>query len=170
MFDVKKLEAINGDYIRALDAVGFVERSRPFFEAAPWSGRIDAGVLDAIAPEVQTRVKVLSEVPDLVDFFFLDEPDVDEASWQKAIAGNESAPKILDAAIDAYESATWDAETLHRVTTELAEAAGLKVGKAQAPIRVAVTGRAVGPPLFESLAVLGRDVTLTRLRAARARC
>jgi glutamyl-tRNA synthetase len=170
MFDVKKLEAVNGEYIRALDAADFLERSRPFLDAAPWSDRIDDAVLDAIAPEVQTRVRVLSEAPDLVDFFFVDEPDMDEAAWQKAIAGNEAAPKILDAAIDAYEAATWDAETLHRVTTELADAAGLKLGKAQAPIRVAVTGRTVGPPLFESLAVLGRDATLTRLRAARARC
>jgi len=59
---------------------------------------------------------------------------------------------------------------LHAATLALAEAAGLKLGKAQAPMRVALTGRSAGPPLFESLVVLGRETTLGRLRSARARC
>jgi glutamyl-tRNA synthetase len=170
MFDVRKLEAVNGEYIRALDPADFLERARPFLTSAPWADRIDEAVLEAIAPELQTRVKVLSEVPDLVDFLFVDEPEMDEGSWQKAIGSNTEAAGILDAAIRAYEAAEWDSEALHHVTTEIAESAGLKLGKAQAPIRVAVTGRTVGPPLFESLAVLGRERTLARLRSARARC
>ena len=171
MFDVRKLESINGDYLRAMPVTAFIEASRPFIEVAPWGDQVDTESLAAIAPEIQTRVKVLSEVPDLVDFLYLDEPDIDDQAWDKAIGSNEAAPGLLDAAIAAYEqAASWDSATLHQVTTELADAAGLKLGKAQAPIRVAVTGRTVGPPLFESLEVLGRDRTLSRLRAGRARC
>jgi glutamyl-tRNA synthetase len=63
----------------------------------------------------------------------------------------------------------WTAEALKSTLEEVGAARGLKLGKAQAPVRVAVTGRSVGLPLFESIAVLGRDRTLDRIRAARAR-
>jgi glutamyl-tRNA synthetase len=79
------------------------------------------------------------------------------------------AGEVLDDAISEYEQAEWDPEVLHEVTLKVGERHGLKLAKAQAPIRVAVTGRSVGPPLFESLVVLGRDRVLGRLRAARAR-
>jgi glutamyl-tRNA synthetase len=170
MFDVKKLEAINGDYIRAMDPAEFANRSLPYIEAVEWADRFDPEVFGGIAPEVQTRVKVLSEVPGYVDFLFLDAPEIDEASWSKAISGNDMAPQMLAGAIDAFEALSpeeWTAEKLHHVTVALAEAAGLKLGKAQAPIRVAVTGRTVGPPLFESLELLGKPQVLKRLGAAR---
>ncbi len=76
---------------------------------------------------------------------------------------------ILAAAIEAYEALgpdQWTAEHLHAATLTVGEAFGRKLGKAQAPIRVAVTGRRVGPPLFESLEVLGRWATLSRLQQA----
>jgi len=169
MFDVKKLESINGDYIRALPVEDFIARCRPYLDAEPWADAFDDSVFASIAAEIQTRVKVLSEVPALVDFFFLDEPDIEPDAWSKAVESNANAGQLLDGAIAAYEAAAWDAESLHGVTMALAESFGLKLGKAQAPIRVAVTGRTVGPPLFESLAVLGRERTLGRLRSARAR-
>jgi len=169
-FDVKKLEAVNADHLRSLSPDEFTDRCLPYIDATDWASSFDRARFLAVAPEVQTRVKVLSEVPELVDFLFLAEPDFDDTSVAKAITGNERAAEILDAAIASYERADWSAEALHAATLALAEAADLKLGKAQAPIRVAVTGRTVGPPLFESLAVLGRDVTLTRLRAARERC
>jgi glutamyl-tRNA synthetase len=76
---------------------------------------------------------------------------------------------VLDDARAAYADCPWEAEALHKVTAALGERHGLKLAKAQAPIRVAVTGRTVGPPLFESLQVLGRERTLARLAAARSR-
>jgi glutamyl-tRNA synthetase len=79
------------------------------------------------------------------------------------------APLLLQAALDAYASCAWTRDELHRVTAELGESFGRKLGKAQAPIRVAVTGTQVGPPLFESLEVLGRDETRRRLSAALVR-
>jgi glutamyl-tRNA synthetase len=69
----------------------------------------------------------------------------------------------------AYAECPWTAEDIRAATVAVAEQIGRKLAKAQAPIRVAVTGRTVGPPLFESLHLLGRDRTLERLRAARDR-
>ena len=170
-FDVKKLESINGDYIRALDVDDFVARCRPHLAEVAWADRYDEAVFRGFAPLVQTRVKVLSDVAELIDFLFLEEPPTDEASWTKAMESSD-APGLLDAAIASYgemAEGEWTAERLHEVTVQIAESAGLKLGKAQAPIRVATTGRTVGPPLFEALAILGRQVTLDRLAAARSR-
>ena len=160
-FDVKKLTHVNGEYIRALAPEEFVERSRPFLRSP-----LDDGVLAAVAPLVQERVKTLADVWPHLDFFFLAEPDFDPDAWQKVMTAGEAAA-ILDAAAAGYEDSEWTAEALHEVTRRLGETQGLKLGKAQAPIRVAVTGRTVGPPLFESLAVLGREVTLDRINRAR---
>jgi len=117
----------------------------------------------------QERVALLSDVPALVDFLFLPDAPEDPASWQKAVAGDELAPKLLADALAAYEDCPWEKDSLHEVTLEMAEEAGRKLGKAQAPIRVAVMGRTTGLPLFDSLAVLGRDETLRRINVALSR-
>ena len=156
-FDHQKLDHINGEYIRALPEDEFVRRT----------GEWTVQRLGSLVPLVQERVKTLAEVPGMVDFLFVDAPAMDEKSWQKAM--KPPAAAVLDDAIVEYEKAEWDPPVLHEITLEVGERHGLKLAKAQAPIRVAVTGRTVGPPLFESLAVLGRDRVLDRLRAARAR-
>ena len=109
---------------------------------------------------------MLGEVPAMVDFLFLEDPPIDPDSWQKAIARDEVAPLILRAALEAYRTCGWTRDELHEVTAQIGEANGRALGKAQAPIRVAVTGKRVGPPLFESLEVLGREETLRRIGAA----
>jgi glutamyl-tRNA synthetase len=170
-FDVTKLQAFNGEYVRALPVDEFVTASEPWLRppAAPWPPEaFDEAAFLALAPLLQERVKVLSEVPQYVDFLFLDEVPVDEASWAKAM-GQAPAPAVLDAVLAAFEKVAWEADALKAAVTAAGEAAGLKLAKAQAPVRVAVTGRTVGPPLFESLEVLGRPRTLARLREARAR-
>jgi glutamyl-tRNA synthetase len=177
-FDVRKLTHINGVYVRDLSLQAFVDACEPWVrpEGAPWSPagsappwpaeRFDPATFEAIAPAVQERVAVLGEVPAMVDFLFLSEPPIDPVSWDKAIGRDAGAVEILQAALDAYGVAEWVAPALHEITASLAEAHGRKLAKAQAPIRVAVTGRTVGPPLFESLQVLGRDEVLRRLRRA----
>ena len=121
-----------------------------------------------MAPLAQTRIAVLARSCRYVDFLFLDEPVVDEASWAKAM--KEGAADLLDATIAAFEALPdWEAEPLKATLEAVGAERGLKLGKAQAPVRVAVTGRSVGLPLFESLEVLGRERTLDRLRAARDR-
>ena len=186
-FDVKKLTHMNGVYIRELATPEFIEhvaalgasRSRvrgpPATGAIPIPGRpsprgrrwpaerFDPDVFARIAPVVQERVSMLGEVPAMVDFLFLEDPPIDPDSWQKAIGRDEVAPLILRAALEAYATCEWTRDELHEVTAEIGEANGRALGKAQAPIRVAVTGKRVGPPLFESLEVLGRDETLRRI-------
>jgi glutamyl-tRNA synthetase len=168
-FDHQKLDHINGEYIRNLPVATFVREALPWLETdPPWPPEnFDPGVFDRMAALVQERVKTLAEVPGMVDFFFLDEPVVDDRSWQKAM--KPPAAALLDDAFAEYKKCQWEAGVLHGLTLEVGERHGLKLAKAQAPIRVAITGRTVGPPLFESLVVLGRDRVLDRLQVARAR-
>jgi glutamyl-tRNA synthetase len=173
-FDVAKLTHMNGEYIRAMPTESFVKASEPWTrgEGATWPPeRFEPGTFERMAPLVQERVAVLGEVPAMVDFLFLEEPVFDPDSWAKAIAGDEQARTILTDAIAAFGelASDWDRNTIRAATEAVAAGLGRKLAKAQAPIRVAVTGRRVGPPLFESLEVLGRDKTLDRLRSALAR-
>jgi len=168
MFDTKKLAHINGEHLRALGAERFAEMAEPFMMAAPFAERFDAerSTFERILPEVQTRVTTLDEVPGYVDFLFVDDPAVDEKSWNKAMVPDAAA--WLDAVIAAAAGWSWDATTLHESFMALAEELGANRRKFQAPVRVALTGRSVGPPLFESMELLGRDAVLQRLTAARS--
>jgi glutamyl-tRNA synthetase len=172
-FDLKKLEHINGEWIRRLSLDEFLAAAEPWATGAavPWpADRFDDGLWRAVAPLVQERLKLLSDIPAQVDWLFLADPPEDADSWEKAMAGKVPAAQLLDAVIEAYAVAEWEAETLKETLRVLGEERfELKLGKAQAPVRVAVTGRTVGPPLFEGLVLLGRDETLRRLRAARTR-
>jgi glutamyl-tRNA synthetase len=175
-FDEKKLRAFNGDYIRALSTDAFIDACQPWLtgevggaRVAPWTPEAyDPEAFARVAPLAQTRIAVLAEIVPNVDFLFLDDPAVDEASWDKAM--KDPAADLLRAALGAFEAApVWEAEALKATVESVGADRGLKLGKAQAPVRVAVTGRSVGLPLFESLEVLGRERTLDRLRAALAR-
>ncbi|WP_260325098.1 glutamate--tRNA ligase [Sphaerisporangium krabiense] len=161
-FDEKKLRAFNGEYIRALPLEVFVRRCEPFLD--PSWGRETFAKVAALA---QTRISVLSEITANVDFLFLDEPVFDPASWAKAMKAG--AREILSGYLARLETVSFDPESLKTALEEVGLEQGLKLGKAQAPVRVAVTGRTVGLPLFESIEVLGRERTLDRLRAALAR-
>jgi glutamyl-tRNA synthetase len=170
-FDIDKLRHLNGEAIRRMDLDAFIDASFPFVhgDGVPWpEERFDDKIFRAIAPFVQERVAVLGEVAPMVDFFFLAEPDLDPAAWD-AVARDDASAEILERAAIRYAACDWEAEALHAATLEIAEGVGRKLGKAQMPIRVAVTGRRVGPPLFESLQLLGRPTVLERLAAARSR-
>jgi len=132
----------------------------------------DRAKFAAIAPHIQERLTTLREVPEKVDFLFWPDGVVveyDQASWDKAFAPEWAVPLLRDV-VGAYDGLPdWNADALKVVLEDVMSRYSLKLGKAQAPVRVAVTGRAVGPPLFESLEALGRDETLRRLSAAAAR-
>lgn len=168
MFDLKKLEAINGDYIRAMSAGELAGAIRPYVDAEPWGSAVSDDQLTEVVPLLQERAKVLEDAPGIVDFLFLADPEVDQASWDKVMT-TETAIPMLDAAHEAFTDVAWTSADLHGATLAAGESLGLKLGKAQAPIRVAVTGRTVGPPLFESLEFMGRDETLRRIEAAQIR-
>ena len=171
-FDIQKLLAFNGEYIRAMSVDAFVKACEPVLSGpnVPWpSKNFDTAKFVAMAELVQTRVQVLADVPAMVDFLFLDEPIVDDAAWTKSTK-DAWAREVLIEMVAACEASTeWTAANLKAALEAITESRELKLGKTQAPVRVAVTGRSVGPPLFESLEVLGRDSTIGRLRAAIAR-
>ncbi|MFZ9628896.1 MAG: glutamate--tRNA ligase [Ilumatobacteraceae bacterium] len=171
-FDLKKLAAFNGDHIRMLTPQQFVDACMPWLTAAgaPYpAARFDPAVVLEMAPHIQQRCVTLADAPSLVDFLFVTEPAIDDDAWSKAV-GTPEARAVFGGALAAYEAlADWSADALKAELERIGEAHGLKLGKAQAPVRVAVTGRSVGPPLFESLECLGRERTLGRMRAAATR-
>jgi glutamyl-tRNA synthetase len=168
-FDIKKLTAFNGEYIRALSPESFVSACAPFLKDGPWPvNQFDASVFDVVAPLVHTRVATLSEVPAMVDFFFLDEPVMDDAAWNKTMSADFARDVVADFCA-AAPGMDWTHDVLKEHLENWSTKRELKLGKTQAPIRVAVTGRTVGPPLFESIEILGRDETIKRLTTALSR-
>ncbi len=171
-FDVKKAEAINGQHVRALPAAEFVNRVTPYLVTAgvlPDSPSDEqVARLNAIAPLVQERVTVLSDASPMVRFLFADEETF--APEEDAAAKNlgEPARPVLEAALSALEALpSWETAAIEQALKDaLVDGLGLKPRKAFAPVRVAVTGRTVSPPLYESMELLGRDVSLGRLRRA----
>jgi glutamyl-tRNA synthetase len=136
----------------------------------PWSEeQFDAELFARVAPLIQERVATLGEVPALISFFFLDAPVIDEAAFDKSVGGDPLGRTLLVAAIERFAEVEWDAASLHEATIQIGESLEVPLRKAQAPIRCAITGSLVGPPLFESLELLGRDRTLVLLRDALAR-
>jgi len=168
-FDQKKADAVNAEHIRRLDPAEFARRLADYFaEHGHDTGLGDAEF--AVAAElVQTRIVVLADAWGLLKFFDDDAYELDPKAAAKEL-GPDAAP-VLDAAITALDGVTdWTAADIEEaLKTALLEGLELKPRKAFGPIRVAVTGATVSPPLFESLELLGRDRSLSRLREARAR-
>jgi glutamyl-tRNA synthetase len=171
-FDLKKAEAINATHLRALPLDEFVSRVVPFLAAA---GLVDEQptaeqdrVLRAIAPLAQERMIVLSEAVGLLRFLFVDELEIDPAAAEKQLAGPDAA-EVLTAATAALGAlADWTTPTIESaLKTALVEQLGRKPRQAFGPVRVAISGRTVSPPLYESIELLGRERTLARLEVAR---
>jgi glutamyl-tRNA synthetase len=172
-FDLKKAEAINATHLRALPVAEFVELTRPVLTAAgvlpdPPTAEQER-VLEAIAPLAQERMIVLSDAVGLLGFLFADEVEIDPAAAAKQLAGADAA-EVLDAATAALAGLTdWSTAAIEEaLKSALVDGLGRKPRQAFGPVRVAVSGRTVSPPLYESIELLGRDRTLARLAAARA--
>jgi glutamyl-tRNA synthetase len=159
-FDPKKCESINATHIRLLEPADFAAR------LVAQSDGGDAGVLTAAAPLVQERIQTLGEGVEMLHFLLVDDASfaIDETAAAKQL--NEAGVTVVTTALAALEPVEW---TLPAIETALqhalVEGLGLKPRNAYGPIRVAVTGRTISPPLFESLVLLGRDRTLARLQA-----
>ncbi len=173
-FDQKKADAINSAHLRSLAPDDFVGRVVPYL--------VQGGVLPeqpteeqlstvrAAAPLVQERLIVLSDAVGMVGFLFAGadfEPE--QAAAEKAL-GADSEP-VLRAAVESLDSLPeWTTAAIESaLKAAIVEGLGIKPRKAFAPVRVAITGRTVSPPLFESMELLGRETSLHRLRAALAR-
>ncbi|WP_459547299.1 glutamate--tRNA ligase [Nocardia sp. X0981] len=169
-FDQKKADAINAEHIRLLAPADFAGRLREYFDRRGYvSGGIDEKVFAAAADLVQTRIVVLDDAWGLLRFLLApaEEFTVDPAAGKKNL-GPDAVP-VLDAAITALEPLTaWTAAEIEEaLKIALIEGMELKPRKAFAPVRVAVTGSHISPPLYESLELLGREETMRRLRAGR---
>ena len=166
-FDQKKADAINAEHIRRLDPDDFAARLRSFFAAHGHETGLDGHDFAAAAGLVQTRVVVLSDGWELLKFLDDDGYAIDPKAAAKELTA-EAVP-VLDSALGALDGiATWTSSSIEEALKgALIDGLGLKPRKAFGPIRVAVTGAAVSPPLYESMELLGRDRSMRRLREAR---
>jgi len=170
-FDVKKAEAINAAHLRALAPDDFAERVVPYLEAedvitgTPTAEQRE--LLAAAAPLVQERSVVLSDAARMLRFLFVaDEAFTVEEDAAAKNLGTDALP-VLEAALTGLDALDdWVADAIEEsLKATLIDGLGLKPRKAFAPVRVAVSGRTVSPPLYESMELLGRDRSLARLRA-----
>ncbi len=167
-FDQKKAESINGDHIRMLEPADFAARLVPYLAAKglvtePPSEK-DKAIITAAAPLVQERMQLLGEAPGLLGFLFVDQV-VHEADALATLPAN--ANEVLIASVAALElvpeSEFQTAAVQEALSSALIEGLGLKPRVAYGPLRVAVSGRRISPPLFESMELLGKAETLRRL-------
>lgn len=160
VFDERKLLDVNKKYLMALPTDDLVAR------AGSWLAERVA----PLAPLVQERSRTLAEVWSMVDFVYQASPVVDADAWERSRRRVPAFGAILAGVIERYATIDWTADAIRQATVDAGEAAGVaSLAKAQEPVRLAVTGRTVGPPLFESLQVLGRDKTVARLQAGLSR-
>jgi len=165
-FDTRKLEALNGWHLRQLTPEDFAARTLEFVR---WSGLPDADpeFLRRAAPLVSERVTRLDQVPGMVGFLLVDEVEIDPAGAEKVLDAEGRA--FLDAAAKLLPAVEpWTAEAIEATLRGLQAERGLKPKKAFQPVRLAITGTLVSPPLFESMALLGKARSLARLERARA--
>lgn len=175
-FDQKKADAINADHIRMLEPADFAERIIPYLiDADVLVGEPSAPereIIEQIAPHVQSRVTVLSEVAGMMSFLFTptDELGVEEDALKTLPENSGEVLERSHEVLSQLDESDWNAERIQDVlATELIEKMELKPRIAYGPLRVAVSGRRVSPPLFESMEILGRDQSLLRLKRLQER-
>lgn len=174
-FDLRKAEAINAEWIRRLAPADFAARVLDRLVAAGLvaadADPATAALVAAAAPLVQERITVLAEVEGMLGFLLVTGADFAPEEADAAAVLTPAAVGVLGAARAALtDLADWSTPAIESALREaLVDGLGLKPRVAFGPVRVAVTGRRISPPLFESLELLGRTVTLERLAAARAR-
>ncbi len=168
VFDPDKLAWLNGEYIRAMEPSDFTRSARPHVERAV--GRHlheeEWARFDTVSALVQERTRLLPEAGDQVVFLFEDFAEYDPAAWDKVMT-KEGVAGILSSARDRLARVDpWDANTVETALRGMLEEMGLGAAKGLQPLRVAITGSSVSPPLFESMSALGRDKTLERVERA----
>jgi glutamyl-tRNA synthetase len=185
IFNREKLDWMNGVYIRALSPEEFFDAAQPYLMTDVVTGEAligNEGYVRKVLPLVQERVKKLLEVVELTRFFFVDELEYDaqvligkKMDKDATVKALKAAKEDLEKLVVLKESATsetlpaFDADSLEAVLRPLAPELGLKTGQLFSVLRVAVTGQTAAPPLFETMAVLGRERTLQRIAAALSR-
>jgi glutamyl-tRNA synthetase len=171
-FDIKKAEAINGTHIRMLAPEDFRDRLVPYLQNAGYLGEQlterQEQILTDAAPLIQERIALLGEAPDMLGFLFKADDAIDIADdARKGLPQN--LEEVLDAAIAALQPVEeWTPDTIQAALKQaLVEDLGIKPRLAFGPVRTAVSGRRISPPLFESMVILGKESSLRRLRTFR---
>ncbi|MFM1750290.1 MAG: hypothetical protein RL658_431 [Actinomycetota bacterium] len=167
-FDMKKLEAINGDKIRALSAEEFLNRALPFLKEA----EVITGTNEEIAlvkqalPIIQERIVKLGEIPAMLKFLFVDDLVIESESKEKI--KDDLSKDVLKRALEVLEPlGTWSHDSIESaLRAALIEDMGLKPRIAFGAVRIAATGSHISPPLFESMELLGKDASISRIKAA----
>ena len=167
-FDMKKLEAINGDKIRALTIDDFLSRALPFaIRAGIITGTVaEVAIIKSVLPIIQERIAKLSEVPQMVKFLFGETIEIDSES--KAKISDDVSKDVLRKSLAALAPLTvWNHDSIDAaLRAVLIDEMGLKPRIAFGAVRIAVTGSHISPPLFESMELLGKDRALTRIKNA----
>jgi len=161
-----KLDWLNSQYIKKIELDELVERIRPFLEAKGYSS-IDRDLLRKAVLSLRERVKTLVEMADLSEFYFSEEIVYDEKAFRKFL-GSEILPMINQVIASLSKESTLTREEVHRLIQQLAETRGEPLVKIAQPIRVALTGRSVSPPIDEVIEVLGKNRVIQRLQRAMA--
>ena len=174
-FDHDKLEWLNGTYIRSLDSATFAKalKARLELDLPPDVARpVDESLVEDIAPLLQERITLMTDAIQLVDFFWVTDvpvPPVEDflvKKWRDR--GPEAATALSTAAtkLEAISDSEWNREQIETVLREHAESIGLKAGELLSIVRTAVTGKKVSPPLFESVEIIGKGLSVERLQSA----
>ncbi|MCL0057845.1 glutamate--tRNA ligase [Dehalococcoidales bacterium] len=170
IFNQDKLSWMNGVYIRSLSQEDFTQRVIPFLERdlpSEVKRPLSTSYINQIMPLIQERARTLAEVAELTQFFFVDELDYDSALLLGKNMSYKSTIQALEVAQQRLEQLdVFDAESVEAVVRPLAGELGLKTGQLFSTLRVAVTGRTAAPPLFQTMAVLGKERCLKRIEMA----
>ncbi|MHB1162692.1 MAG: glutamate--tRNA ligase [Chloroflexota bacterium] len=170
IFDVTKLDWMNGYYIRQMTVSDLTTRVTPYLAQAGLATERDRAYLEKVIPLVQERIRKLSDVVEFTDFFFADTLEYDGALLvQKGMTAESSLAALRTARERIAGLPSWDRTSLEETIRPLADELGVKTGQLFGVLRVASTGRTAAPPLFETMEVLGRERVMSRLATAEAK-
>jgi glutamyl-tRNA synthetase len=159
-----KLDWLNAQYIKRTDSDELVRMFRPFIEAKGYSVS-DLGFLNKVVLSLRERVKTLVEMADLAEFYFCEKITYDDKAADKFL--DRDSASVFEQVADALsKEAALDKERCHRLIQHLSETRGVPLVRIAQPLRVALTGRTVSPPIDEVMGILGREVVIQRLQRA----
>ena len=167
VFNHEKLNWMNGTYIRNMDIDDLADSASQFLKEYPHSTLkqpISKTYLRKIMPLIQERIKTFAELPDLIDFFFIEELDINTPDMIQKGMDKIHTTKAIDMMLEKLkELKTWDHENIESTMRSLADQLDIKTGQLFGTARVAITGRKVTPPLFETMEILGKKTCVHRL-------
>jgi glutamyl-tRNA synthetase len=167
IFDLDKCFWLNGQHILAMSLARFAELAKPFVDKAGIPYGTEAALMPALAI-VKAKVKHLSDVPDWIGFLFTDDFAFDPEAVEKSLNKPGAAGRLEALGAKLATISDWTHATVEAALKETAAALGVKTGELVHPARVAVSGRSVGPGLYEMFEVLGKERTLARFEKAKA--